>query len=73
MSTYMLGSAIIFLSLSVSGAASINNDGKTVYRNDGEGQIDKTLDSINNLLCTQQSQLNDTVMGTAFCKDEKSV
>lgn len=57
--------------LYVSGTASINNKGETVYFNDSKGQIAQTFKSVESLLKTKKSSLNNIVMATAYCKNKK--
>jgi enamine deaminase RidA (YjgF/YER057c/UK114 family) len=55
----------------ISGTASINNEGQTVYHQDYQGQMFETLTDIAALLQTKGSKLSDIVLATAYCKDEK--
>ncbi|MBL6991952.1 MAG: hypothetical protein ISR65_19370 [Bacteriovoracaceae bacterium] len=54
----------------ISGTASINNDGETIYHQDRQGQMIETLLDIAALLETKNGKLSDIVMATAYCKDE---
>lgn len=56
--------------LYVSGTASIDTSGKTIYHDDQQGQVMETLLSIAALLEGQNAKLRDICHATAFCKGE---
>ncbi len=57
--------------LYISGTASIDTTGKTVYHNDIQGQITETLLNIAALLDTEDAKLKDIVLATAYCKNKE--
>jgi len=57
--------------LYISGTASINNKGETVYINNPKRQITQTIKSVSTLLKTKGSKVNDIVTATVYCKNEK--
>jgi enamine deaminase RidA (YjgF/YER057c/UK114 family) len=57
----------------VSGTASINEEGETVYLNDPEGQAMETLLNIASILEAEGGSLEDICMATVFCKNEESL
>jgi enamine deaminase RidA (YjgF/YER057c/UK114 family) len=58
-----------FRTLSVSGTASIEPGGKTVFLNDTEKQIDKTLQVISAILESRDMTWSDAVRGIAYFAD----
>ncbi|MBK8574797.1 MAG: hypothetical protein IPN90_03635 [Elusimicrobia bacterium] len=58
--------------LHISGTASINPRGETVYLRDEQGQITETLIDIGALLESRKARLQDLVITTAYCKDRKT-
>jgi enamine deaminase RidA (YjgF/YER057c/UK114 family) len=58
--------------LYISGTASINGEGKTIYHDDAQGQILETLLDIAALLATKQIKLNQITLATAYCKDKRT-
>lgn len=58
--------------LHISGTASINSKGETVFSNDPQGQITETLSNVGALLKTQRAHLQDMVLTTAYCKNKKT-
>ncbi|MBI4430476.1 MAG: hypothetical protein HY587_02045 [Candidatus Omnitrophica bacterium] len=57
--------------LHISGTASINPKGETIYLHDEQGQITETLINIGALLETKEVHLRDMVLTTAYCKNKK--
>lgn len=57
--------------LYISGTASINNKGETVYINNPKRQIAQTIKSVEMLLKTKGSKINDIVTATIYCKNKK--
>ena len=58
--------------LHISGTASINPKGETIYLNDEQGQITETLINIGALLETKGAHLRDMVLTAAYCKNQKT-
>ena len=58
--------------LHISGTASINPGGKTVYVRDEQGQITETLINIGALLATKKANLKDIVLTAAYCKNRRT-
>ncbi len=58
--------------LHISGTASINPQGETIYLNDEQGQITETLVNIGALLETKGAHLRDMVLTAAYCKNQKT-
>lgn len=58
--------------LHISGTASINPKGETIYLHDEQGQIMETLINIGALLATKKARLNDIVLTAAYCKNKKT-
>ena len=58
--------------LYVSGTASIDAAGRTVYRDDAQGQIVETLMNVAALLEVHAATLHDIRQATAYCKDERT-
>lgn len=58
--------------LHISGTASINPRGKTIYLHDEQGQITETLINIGALLETRNACLKDIVLTAAYCKNKKT-
>ena len=56
----------------ISGTASINPKGETIYLHDEQGQITETLINICALLATKNARLNDIVLTAAYCKNKKT-
>jgi len=56
----------------ISGTASINPKGETIYLHDEQGQITETLINIGALLATKNARLNDIVLTAAYCKNKKT-
>lgn len=57
--------------LFISGTASINPEGATVYHGDHQAQILETFLDVNALLSTEGAHIRDIVQATAYCKDEE--
>lgn len=55
--------------LHISGTASINPKGETIYIRDEQGQITETLINIGALLATKKASLKDIVITAAYCKN----
>ena len=55
----------------ISGTASINTKGETVYKDDCQGQIVQTLLSIASLLDTENAGLDNISIATAYCKNRE--
>lgn len=55
--------------LHISGTASINSDGETIYKNDPQGQIFETFMSLSSLLKTKNAKLSNICSATAYCKN----
>ncbi|MBT3219299.1 MAG: hypothetical protein HN348_09430 [Proteobacteria bacterium] len=53
----------------VSGTASIDSEGETVHRDDGEAQIEHTLLGIQSLLSEQHLTIDQIELATVFCKN----
>lgn len=58
--------------LHISGTASINPKGETIYMHDEQGQVTETLINIGALLETKNAQLKDIVLTAAYCKNRKT-
>ncbi|QQE11281.1 hypothetical protein JD969_17555 [Planctomycetota bacterium] len=58
-----------FKILQLSGTASINEAGETIFINDPKAQIECTLDKIQNLLMQEDVSLADMGSACVFCKD----
>lgn len=58
--------------LHISGTASINQKGKTIYLHDEQGQITETLINIGALLETKKAYLKDIVLTAAYCKNQRT-
>lgn len=58
--------------LYISGTASIDPAGKTIYLNDDQGQIIETLLNVAALLKTENAGLKNLVQATVFCKTEET-
>jgi enamine deaminase RidA (YjgF/YER057c/UK114 family) len=58
--------------LHISGTASINPKGETIYVHDEQGQITETLINIGALLETKKAHLKDIVLTAAYCKNRKT-
>jgi enamine deaminase RidA (YjgF/YER057c/UK114 family) len=58
--------------LHISGTASINQKGKTIYLHDEQGQITETLINIGALLETKKAYLKDIVLTAAYCKNRRT-
>ena len=58
--------------LHISGTASINQKGKTIYLHDAQGQITQTLINIGALLETRKAYLKDIVLTAAYCKNRRT-
>jgi enamine deaminase RidA (YjgF/YER057c/UK114 family) len=58
--------------LYVSGTASIDPSGRTVYHGDPQGQIVETLLNVAALLDVHAATLRDIRQATAYCKDERT-
>jgi len=56
----------------ISGTASIDHSGKTIDNDKEKNQIKNTLKNIRGLLQTEDSELKDIAMATAFCKNKKA-
>ena len=54
----------------LSGTASINDKGETVYQDDIEGQIEKTFSVIDGLIKTYNAELRNVCEGIVFIKNE---
>jgi enamine deaminase RidA (YjgF/YER057c/UK114 family) len=57
----------------VSGTASINEEGETVYLDDPEGQAMETLLNIASILEAEGGSLEDICMATVFCKNGEAL
>ncbi|MBN1687904.1 MAG: hypothetical protein JW893_02265 [Candidatus Omnitrophica bacterium] len=55
----------------ISGTASINPKGETIYLGDEQGQITETLINIGALLESKKAHLRDVVLTAAYCKNKK--
>lgn len=58
--------------LHISGTASINPKGETIYLHDEQGQIMETLVNIGALLGTKNARLKDIVLTAAYCKNKRT-
>lgn len=58
--------------LHISGTASINPKGETIYLRDEQGQITETLINIGALLETKDARLKDIALTAAYCKNKKT-
>ena len=58
--------------LHLSGTASINQKGKTIYIHDEQGQITETLINIGALLESKKAHLKDIVLTAAYCKNRRT-
>ncbi len=58
--------------LYISGTASINPGGETIYCNDHQGQIVETILNVAALLQTENAGQKDLVQATVFCKTKEN-
>jgi enamine deaminase RidA (YjgF/YER057c/UK114 family) len=58
-----------FIEMQISGTASINEKGESVFLNNPYEQIKKTLKNVNNLLRSEGMNFGDIVFSTCFFKD----
>ena len=58
--------------LHISGTASIDPKGKTIYQDDEQGQITETLINLGALLETKGCSLTDMMLTAAYCKNRRT-